>query len=324
MKLLTYWFVTLLLMTVVACDTVRVGGGGNTPIDPPGGTFQLTDGVVVGPDGGTLYVLTVERALAAIDGQRGNARWTRDLPLRPITLVADGLITQSLEPGTDEPLTLVTVAASDGREVNRASVTLPPDLTVDYLRDHPGTFTLSPFGGTATPSVAWLYRPLPRKGAYDPGEEEEIFNGTFRITDGGAGFLPVSADAPGERAGRSVVPPAAQRIAGREGQQYLSRDGRHLLVSQKRSADDPATAYRWEIYRSGEAEPLGQLSSRMAYLPFYVRDGILYFVEGPYQDFREGNTTTTPYQLVAYDLPSGRRRWTRALQDPIYRGPRPS
>lgn len=308
----------LLLCSLTACTTTL-----RNP-DPPAGDLNLSESVIIDDANQSIYILSPERELEAIDPLKGTVKWRESTPLRPITIMDGSLVCQILDSGNAAPLSLAVIESKTGKTTERANARLSDKLSESYLQQNPGKLTLQPYQRNGTTYIAWMYRPIIRQGIYRESDENSLFSGQLELGNQGDLIRSETSSAATPAAGRSILAAGSARIPEGKGQQFISRDGRHVLVSDKISNDNLGTPYQWSIYEAGNPQVIGTLSSRVSYASFCVRGGFLIFVENAYETFDKEGTTTVPRQLVGYDLRAGRRQWTRPLFDDTFRGPSPS
>lgn len=307
-----------LLCSLTACTTTL-----RNP-DPPAGELNLSESVIIDDANQSIYILSPEQELEAIDPLKGTVKWRESSPLRPITIMDGSLVCQVLDADGASPLSLAVIESKTGKTTERASARLSDKLSTSYMRENPGKLTLQPYERNGTTYIAWMYRPVIRQGIYREGNENSILSGQLELGSQGDFIRSETDNAAPPAAGKSILASGSSRIPEGKGQQFISRDGRHVLVSDKISNDNLGNPYRWSLYEAGNPQVIGTLNAKASYASFCVRDGILIFVENAYEIFDKGETTSVPRQLVGYDLRAGRRQWTRPLFDDTFRGPSPS
>src|SRR5262249_50694735 len=130
--------------------------------------------------------------------------------------------------------------------------------------------------------------------------------------------------APATRDAGGPEVPAAQRIAAAADAQYLSADGRHLLVSERIGDDSVWEKYRWTVYTADTGQRLGSIVSPFAQAAFFVLGSQLVYEGYPFQRrLPGGGMQDQPLTLRGADLRSGGEQWSRPLRDTSYRGPFP-
>ena len=113
-------------------------------------------------------------------------------------------------------------------------------------------------------------------------------------------------------------------FAGRPLAQLLSADRRHLLVS---SLTDAGTGvwkrYLWSIFSLASGELVAEMRHHRSADRFSILGATLLHLSQPFGRRVGDEWVEEPLKLRAVDLGSGAERWSRALRDTAYRGPRP-
>ena len=169
-------------------------------------------------------------------------------------------------------------------------------------------------------------------GAPAPGDEATIVRGAARI-DPSSGTVtateatPMPAPSPpAAAAGRSAPAPNLgpdKLLPGVPQPQFLSKDGRHVLSSQ-RIADDPEwDKYRWTIFERDSGRRVGELRTHLRYTPFFVDDTRVIYQTPPYARRQGRRMVQEPVQLRAADLTTGAQVWSQPVRDTVNRQPPP-
>lgn len=289
--------------------------------------FALRDGVLVEPGRSTLYLMSPEGAVEAVDVALGEVRWRSAEAARPLALAGGRLIAQA-EPGTAGELRLVLLDAGSGRLRDGEVVPLPAGAraTVDDGLGRSFSAHAQAAGERAT--VWWSFtRRVVRGTAPEPGEpaEETSFSGAVRV-DAGAGT--VRSLAAGEVPAEPVAPPPdlgpGERIEAVAGRQFRSADGRHVLVSERIGDDRTWANYRWTVFERAGGTRVGAVERPVSYAPFLVAGTRLIVESRPsVRRTAEEEWLEEPLEIRALDLVSGVELWRRPLRDTSYRGPMP-
>jgi hypothetical protein len=115
---------------------------------------------------------------------------------------------------------------------------------------------------------------------------------------------------------------ASQALSNQSGRQFVSADGRQVLVSERIADDRTFDKYRWSLH-TRDGALLGEVSSFVSYSPFAVYDSLLLFSTPPNARRIGEELRSEPLLMKAFDLRSGAEVWRHALRDTQYRGPFP-
>ena len=319
-------------MAVLAAPTMAASGGD---------FVQLRDGVVVDAERGLAYVMRPGGGLDAINLDSGRAEWGTDAASRPLAMSEGKLIAQAEGiPGSGLRIVSLDLEAR-GAVLEQAEIALPEGVR-GTIND--GWRTKLRVGATSANGAAvitWKSTEALSKAAI-PGPHEGQAPGTSSAavaaapklmrTNEGAARLDMAA-------GRSfavpmkglTIAPAGLRevpskdkldIAGRE---FLSVDGRHVLLSTRIDGGIDAT-YRWTLFDKASGERLGSLDHSASAAPFVVvGKQVVFEVQGA---VRATGIDDAPFdrsslELRAVDLLSGTPVWKVALRDVSFQGPFP-
>jgi hypothetical protein len=113
-------------------------------------------------------------------------------------------------------------------------------------------------------------------------------------------------------------------VAGGEGRQFLSADGRHVLVTEPVKTTE-LTLYRhqWTVYGRASGARLGTVPALVAATPFLVAGTTLYHTQPVHVLVQEGRIVEHPVALRAVNLTTGAEVWKMAVQDTSFKGPFP-
>src|SRR5262249_1769751 len=125
------------------------------------------------------------------------------------------------------------------------------------------------------------------------------------------------------RGPRAEVIPAAERLPGIPEPQFLSTDGRHVLVSKRTGDESVWDKYTLTIFDRGTKQRVGGFKPHVSHVPFTVLDSRVIFETGPYARRTRTGVVEEPLKLRAVDLQSGNELWSRQVRDTTYRGPFP-
>lgn len=300
------------------------------------GNSTLRDGVVVGSD--LAFAMNPAGGVEAIDLATGEIRWTSTDALRPLVLAGEMLVAQG-PAGRAGVLPILTLDSATGAVRGTAiEVELPEGVWArakDGLQRRFNAQAYMDRGVVVTWTATRAGKKTPAQG-YMPAANEgnapgqgvaakaptgiyENFQGVARVDLATRSAAPVRGLA--ARTARAQVGlHTGTYIDGAEGRQFLSADGRHVLVSKMVQTESPWNAYRWTLYERGGAR-LGEVSSSMSAAPFVVRAGRLVVEARPGVVMENGKLVEQPLRLTGIDLTTGSEVWTREITDAEYKGP---
>jgi hypothetical protein len=122
---------------------------------------------------------------------------------------------------------------------------------------------------------------------------------------------------------RAEPVPPPQRVAGLPPSQYLSADGRHVLVSERVGDSRVWDRFRLTIVERASGQRVGEFKSHLAHVPFFVNGAQVVYETGPYSRRVGNDVITEPLKLRATDLQTGQELWNRPIRDTAIRNPPP-
>jgi len=292
----------------------------------------LRDGVVIAPAHGLAYVMRPGGGIDAVDLSSGGVRWHSDAAAKPLILAGDRLVAQA--ESAAGALDVVALDAQRGARGASARVPLPAGVAASVVDTAQRSFRV--YAGNAGPQllVQWessAFATVDAPQGYLPAEgsgQTPTLGGSALLTVDDS-LMEVKA-APSASAGAAVSRPELQELSAPlaravAGRQFLSADGRHVLVAQMVDRGDPSNVYsrRWTIYDRESGARLGSVPALAAAAPFVVRGATLYHVEPAFATRRDGRMVRHPASLRAVDLRSGNELWKVTIRESDFRGPFP-
>jgi hypothetical protein len=300
---------------------------------------QLRDGVIVDLARDVAYVMGRDGGIDALRASDGAVLWSSDEAAKPLAAFGDMLIAQA---ETDAPgeLPLVALDRGTGATVSKSRVALPDGVWATVSDRPRASFKASAQTRDDGVMVLWRSQRLGDEDfqGYIPSGDEgrspgapvatrsEIPAGP-RVTTGSAmldprsgSVSPMAAKAAGSTS-QHLTLRAYDGLAGVEGRQFLSADGRHVLVSRSLGARELLDRYEWSVYtRAGDL--VGTVKSSRSAAPFLVSGSSLLFEASPYFIAGE-NPVDEPLRVVSIDLATGVTSWTKAVRSTDFAGPFP-
>jgi len=345
-----------LLMAAAAVPVVSVLSPTTARSQPNVNSFKLTPGVVVDLNRGRAYVMRPQAGIVAVDLAQGSELWRSNEAARPLAVAGNVLVSQADTPGARNNLRIVALDVREGgRLIFTRNVQLPAGVKALVERTRASAFTLDAQLERGELVVSWEYTERPLRGRPPPirevlpgeeepdpqsgppdasvfgpgqgpasGSEQHVVNGAFRLDLQSGAISEQQLSAPPLRPSGSnnLLAPNA-RLRGLPEDQFLSADGRHVLISERVANDSVFEKYRWAIYDRNTAQNLGEFRAHLRYSPFFVVDSRVVFESGPYSRRTSAGLVQEPLQIRAVDLRTGDMLWRQPVRDTTGRRPPP-
>jgi outer membrane protein assembly factor BamB len=304
----------------------------------PENSAALLDGVVISPRQGVAYVMR-SGGIDALNLATGKLRWRSDKAAKPLALVGDRLIAQvdGSRKGS-KALDLVALDARSGAVRDSVRIPLPQGVVASVVDTPAGSFRVRTDSTASELMVSWEATGVGvgaqgYVASVDDGQAPEA--GVQAVT--GQAVLDMTSKAmaikaePSVRLAQSVslVRSAMEElsspaVAGIQGRQLLSADGRHVLVTETvESAGSSLYRHRWTMYERASGARLGSVPALVSATPFVVIGTTLYHTVPAYSVRQDGKHVEHPTSLRAVNLKTGVQAWQTALLETSFRGPFP-
>lgn len=323
--------VVLALVTLAVPAVATVGGD----------YVQLRDGVVIDADRGLAYVMRPGGGLDAINLDNGRAEWGTEAASRPLAM-SKGMLLAQAEGTHGSGLRIVSLDPSaKGAVIDRAEVALPSGVRGTINDGWRTKLRVSATSANGAAVVTWKSTESLAKAAV-PGPHDGQAPGT---THAAAALAPKHArthqgaarlDMANGQAfavpmkGLAVAPSGLRELTTKKmnvgGREFVSADGRHVLVSKRLDKPSVGASYRWILFDKASGERLGSLDHWASAAPFVViGKQVVFEVQGGIR--ATGNDDASfaqkSLELRAVDLLSGTPVWKVALRDVSFQGPFP-
>ena len=298
----------------------------------PGGDALVVADALVAPDLGLVFVMRPGGGIQALDLASGAMRWRSAEGTRPLALMGNRLVAQA-DPGGAGTLALVSLDARSG--ATRASNRVPIDeaVTASPVDDARASFRAWADASGSRLTVHWEHSSLSGTGvpqgylpAAEEGQAPSLGGGQASFTTDATGLRLEGVDSMRAMTDGSTGPGMVEAsVAGIRGdRQFLSADGRHVLVTERTaSAEFRIDQHRWTIYDRESGAKLGSLRSVVSATPFVVVGRTLYYTSPPWADRRGDKMVRRGAMMHAVDLASGTDVWAKTVRDSAFRGPFP-
>ncbi len=306
-------------------------------------SFELQPGMVVDRTVDRIYTMDERGGITALDMDTGKLVWHTEEAQKPLH-VAEGLLIAQADPDEEEnAMRIVALDKKSGALLFANSQPVPEGVRPAVTETLDGNFFTAVSAEDADAIVRWRFveRPLgglppqkrrsglPRRAAAvaaaeDDQEEDE--SGAFRLNLS-SGAMSVIDPAmlpklpPPQAPGVRMATEKFRIAADFGGPQFLSADGQHIMVSDRRNGQR-FNRYLLAIF-DRDATPLGELPSATSVVPFFVSDSQIIFTAGPSVRREGGKLVAEGLQLRSADLKTGKPIWSRPIRDTKYRGPLP-
>jgi hypothetical protein len=313
----------------------------------PGATgtppVELRPGVIVDADRDHVYIMTPDGATEAVTLREGRQLWRNDTVAKPLGVAGERVLAQ-VENAPGNVLQVVMLDRATGRSMVTADRPLPAGVSASVSETNEGAFVAAARTTGAQPVVAWEYQPRRLRGV-PPGTEAAIFgrSGGAPVPRGSATQLTTTmsgafsvdvttgdtapADAPGpvpSMMSRSTQLPAPERVATLPTPQFLSADGRHVLVSERVGDARVFERYRLTVFDRTSLQRIGVISSHLAQVAFVVTGSQMIYETGPYSRRVGNELISEPLKVRSVDLATGKEIWSRPVRDTVARTPPPA
>jgi hypothetical protein len=298
--------------------------------------FELRPGVVISPGRGLAYVMNPKGRIDAVELARGGSVWTTKRGAKPLALVGDLLICQTEPSGASLELGLVALdTRKQGERTSAKSATMPVGAQVSIDDTLEGSFAASARAVAGDVFIFWTHTRnfvsgMAPERSEPPGgpavrTSPRVLEGTVRweLSGGGAISLLTREDSPAAPEPRRPDLDAAQALSDLPGPQFVSADGRHVLISE--AVGDPSgwNDYRWTLYERATARRVGEIKDYRSRAPFFVSGSTIVYETGPLVRRSGKELIEEPLELRAMSLETGKELWSRPIRDTAYRGPFP-
>jgi hypothetical protein len=303
----------------------------------PENSAALLDGVVISPRQGVAYVMR-SGGIDALNLATGKLRWRSDKAAKPLALVGERLIAQvdGARKG-GKTLDLVVLDARNGASRDSVRIPLPQGVVASVVDTPAGSFRVRTDSTASELVVRWEATGV---GVAAQGYVASVDDGQApdagvqavageAVLDMTSKALTIKAE-PSVRLAESasVVRSAMEElsspaVAGVEGRQLLSADGRHVLVTETVEAGSSLFRHRWTMYERASGARLGSVPALVSATPFVVIGTTLYHTVPAYSVRKDGKFVENPTSLRAVNLKTGVEAWKTALLETSFRGPFP-
>jgi hypothetical protein len=305
-------------------------------------SFGLGSTVLIDPQG-TAYLSNPEGSITAIKLDSGTQLWTtpKGKAYRPLAISGNFLVAMQEGGGAKagKHLGVALLQLLDGGERLVNWVELPPAAWASVKNGLGASLrTNAAIGADGNVTISWLSEWQREVRAIAPDDDDETpagaraaaaqvesHSGSIQIDPSGR-ILPLSQAriSPQQFQPARQDLPDDQRLEGLPETQYISADGRHILVSEMTGNDNDLNKYRWTIYPASSKESLGAIAAPFPTAPFFVSGSMIIYQLRPYMVRDQGDKMVrSPLKLIAIDLRSGGKLWEHAVLNPEYYGPFP-
>ena len=291
-------------------------------------SVQLRTGVILDKTTQSLVAMLPAGGVAAIDLATGNTKWASAQADKPLA-IKDGRILSQQAVNQKGLLTLVYQNIANGEVQKALDLNLPRDVMAHVINGTGQNFQIANKDNQSD-QLQWSFRGSKIRGAA-PDSDSVLTRGTTnrqpepRLKSGliNVNFSNLSATASDLAAQTTSIKKAIEKrvLPQIQGRQFLSQDGKHVLVSQ-RIADNKAIKYQWQIHTLA-GESLGSLQTKESYAPFVVEGNLLLFIAPETGRFESNKLTNNSPLLIAHNLQTQSTVWQQAVRSTRYFGQRP-
>ena len=308
-------------------------------------SFELHDGVLVSVADGAVYVMATQGGIDALDLDSGNVIWHNDQAAKPLAVDNHTLIAQGEATAAGELPLVVFDTRGTGVPTHNARLPLPAHVrgqAEDTLRN---SFTAKAEIVDGQVQLHWKSQIRPAKGI-SPQVREDLTGPvdatgkslaatvppSAALIDSGAALLDLASGEVRSTAALKSMSASGvslteltgvDRLAGVDGRQFLSADGRHVLASIRNADKSRHARHTWLLHDRQTGERVGTTAQPISASPFLVVDGALVLVTPPQTYPIEGDWAIESIAVRSFDLATGAQLWSKAVRDAEYSGPMP-
>lgn len=252
----------------------------------PNQTFELRPGVIIEPGNNLVYVMAPDKAIDAIDLKTGKRLWRTQSAAKPLSVVGSMLIGQQEPTEGESILRIAVVDAHEGKkQIFNATVQLPQNVRVLIDETSDKSFRITADAtGPAVP-IYWEYVERPIRGVPPDTEddrniaeveeedkrgpttpsavtESRIVSGSIRLDPRSRSVTSLPPDDKHIELLRQFAEtaPSAKIKAAPGAPTFQSKDGRHVMRSERVADDRVWDKYRWTIYDAQNLKEVGAAS----------------------------------------------------------------
>ena len=294
---------------------------------PTAAPSTLAPGVLIGGADfpSSVWIADEVGRVAEINLDNGTTNWRGPAEGLPLALV-DGKLVVLSQPNRSGQMSLVLLDPASGSSVGSLVGDLPEGVLASPYSQPNRIFTAVADTSTGTLRVSWTYREWPLRGAHGDGDDDvpvhagrRELNGVMTV-DFSAQTLKLS-----KTAGAPAVVPAdltgTERVAGVDGTQFRSADGKYAQAATPVEDEQMGTAWRWSVHERSSARAVAELQLPVSHAPFLVRANRLIWQSPPIAKLEaSGDYLQQSLRLVCQDLTTGQELWSVDLLDKKFRG----
>ncbi len=294
---------------------------------------ELHKGVLIDTNTAQTVLMRASGGIEAIGVSNGATQWESDQADRPLAIQDNRLVAQVDEGKQRGEITIAMLDASNGLPVTRQQVSV--DVAVRSMIDDQldRRFDLSAPDPDNANQLVWTYQRERAQGALlvdhgSPSPNDHAPAATPQVVKESTirnGWLVADVANATVRAGSGAITAAPRQAVERDllpqqsGRQFISADGRAVLVSNPQPTADLNARHRWSLFTT-DGQALGSFAAPMSYAPFVVVGDIVLFVSNPTIRANGADVVEQPLQLNAVSVDGGRPIWSRELRDTRYFG----
>ena len=298
------------------------------------GAFLVRPGVVVDRTTNRVYVMRPQGGIEARDIEGGEQAWSTDVGDKPLAVMGRLLLAQAENPAEEEGNRLQIVGLDHtqrGEQVSLSEVGLPGGVRASVGKTPMSSFDLTVLETQGDLFVSWTHSTTPLRGfepedslpperrSLIPDHMPQVLSGLLRLDLSARTLTPVSPEEFGALPPRprQDLPPSERLAEAGPGPQFLSADGRHVLVSERVADERVWEKYRWTIFERATQRRLGDVANHESMAPFFVSGSLVIFEAVAYQRRDE---PAQPLALRAVDMETGEEVWVVEIRDTQGRG----
>lgn len=282
--------------------------------------FILQEGVLIDPAGQNVFIMKPEGGVEGRNMADGAVVFETNLAAKPVGFINGQVyaLTEGLERGDSAELMAFGLADQGNADTYRLPLGKERWIGINHgMGEKLNVYV----GNDANRPVIWWESSVKIPTGANISAPPESFEGASLVIDPQTGNLREEAVPPAPEY-RLTAAPAGLQIDQEVGQQFLSNDRRHVLVSKRINDHARLDRYSWKIYDSNGAL-VGSHKDRFSVASFHVSGSTLVYISRPFTLRIEGKMTQFEQVVKAINLTDSSLLWESKLREISYKGPLP-
>ena len=282
--------------------------------------FVLQEGVVIDPIGQKVFLMTPDGGIEARNISDGAVIWQSKLAAKPVGFFDGRLYAQTEGENRSNSVELVSFSLTEASRSENFRLPLGQERWVGISHGMGERLDVRVGTDNDRPAVWWTSSVKIPTGANIAAPRESFRQASFVLDLQTGDVKEENLTPPPEN--KLTAVPAESRIDQQPGQQFLSNDGRHVLVSRRINDNAHPERYAWDLYKVNGSK-VGTHRDRFSSANFFINGSVLIYISRPYSLKVEGRLTPFKNVVRAIDLNETSLLWESTLREISYKGPLP-